>query len=322
MGKKRLHEVKVHEISFVPNGDNPEAHIIIAKKAKMKTEDGEQYPATAFAYAPDAEKPSTWKLRLWDSPGEKETASQVGRAVAALGPGFRGQKVDIPSEELDAVKRKVLEAWRKTHAEDETPPDILTKQEEQSMTMEELTAELEASQAKIKELEAALAEATKAEKKEPTEEEVMKSLPEAVQKMLKDQATELKKAQDLIESERLAKEKLEDEAVTKAWIEKAETTKIGKAEDLGAMFKKVSKHDAELADNLFAEFEKAGKQIEEGELFKEKGKDGEGGVAADVIKAKAEELAKAEGITYEAAYAKVYKADAELRKSLKEEGAK
>ena len=38
------------------------------KKAEMKTEDGVQYPAQAFAYVPDPYKPSTWKLRLWDSP--------------------------------------------------------------------------------------------------------------------------------------------------------------------------------------------------------------------------------------------------------------
>ena len=36
-------------------------------KAEMKTEDGVQYPAAAFAYVPHPDKPSTWKLRLWDS---------------------------------------------------------------------------------------------------------------------------------------------------------------------------------------------------------------------------------------------------------------
>ena len=32
------------------------------QKAEMKTEDGVQYPAKAFAYVPDPNKPSTWKL--------------------------------------------------------------------------------------------------------------------------------------------------------------------------------------------------------------------------------------------------------------------
>ncbi|MEC9058100.1 MAG: hypothetical protein VX410_01025, partial [Actinomycetota bacterium] len=37
------------------------------QKQETKREDGEDFPAEAFAYVPDPEKPSTWKLRLWDS---------------------------------------------------------------------------------------------------------------------------------------------------------------------------------------------------------------------------------------------------------------
>jgi len=81
-------------------------------KAEMKTEDGLEYPAAAFAYAPDKDHPSTWKLRLWETPELKETRRQVGMAVAALGPGgFRGNRVRIPSDDLPGVKRRVLNAW-------------------------------------------------------------------------------------------------------------------------------------------------------------------------------------------------------------------
>lgn len=81
-----------------------------------KREDGEDFPAEAFAYVPDSESPSTWKLRLWDSLDEKETAAQVGRAVAALGAGgFRGNQVQIPEPDLPGVKSRVLAAWVKTH---------------------------------------------------------------------------------------------------------------------------------------------------------------------------------------------------------------
>jgi hypothetical protein len=93
-----------------------------------KREDGEDFPPQAFAYVPDPEAPSTWKLRLWDSLSEKETAAQVGRAVAALGPGgFRGNRVQIPEEDLEEVRAKVLAAWRRTHpeAEAEDAPAIL-----------------------------------------------------------------------------------------------------------------------------------------------------------------------------------------------------
>ena len=86
-----------------------------------KREDGEDFPAEAFAYVPDAESPSTWKLRLWDSIDEKETAAQVGRALAALGPGgFRGNRVQIPAGDVEQVKARVLAAWRKTHPDAET----------------------------------------------------------------------------------------------------------------------------------------------------------------------------------------------------------
>jgi hypothetical protein len=82
----------------------------------MKTEDGIQYPARAYAYVPDSEKPSTWKLRLWDKETRRETAAQVGLAVAALGPGgFRGNRVQIPASDLPQVKRRVLAAWLRTN---------------------------------------------------------------------------------------------------------------------------------------------------------------------------------------------------------------
>jgi hypothetical protein len=88
-----------------------------------KREDGEDFPAEAFAYVPDPESPSAWKLRLWDSLAERETPAQVGRAVAALGPGgFRGNRVQIPEADLPAVKQRVLEAWLSTHP-DETRED-------------------------------------------------------------------------------------------------------------------------------------------------------------------------------------------------------
>ena len=91
-----------------------------------KREDGEDYPAEAFAYVPDTESPSTWKLRLWDSLSERETAAQVGRAVAALGPGgFRGNRVEIPTADMPGVKRRVLDAWLATHP-DETREDAPT----------------------------------------------------------------------------------------------------------------------------------------------------------------------------------------------------
>jgi len=95
----------------------------LKEQAVMKTEDGVQFPATAFAYVPDPEKSSTWKLRLWEDPEKKITRAQLGRAAAALSPGgFRGQRVAIPSTDLPAVKRKIRAEYRKLDVEDEDIP--------------------------------------------------------------------------------------------------------------------------------------------------------------------------------------------------------
>jgi len=80
-----------------------------------KTENGMQFPAQAYAYVPDAKSPATWKLRLWETPESKVTAAQVGRAVAALGKGFRGKTVQIPETDRAGVVAKVRAAWDSIH---------------------------------------------------------------------------------------------------------------------------------------------------------------------------------------------------------------
>lgn len=85
-----------------------------------RAEDGVEYPASAFAYVPESDQPSTWKLRLWENAEKKVTKSQLGRAAAALSPGgFRGQKVQIPSEVLSEVKRTIRTEYRKLGVEDD-----------------------------------------------------------------------------------------------------------------------------------------------------------------------------------------------------------
>lgn len=106
----------------------------IATKVKtfeaVKTEDGSEYPSSAFAYVPDAEKPSTWKMRLWEDPTKKVTRSQLGREAAALSPGgFRGQKADIPSEDLGMVKRNIRSAYRGLDISEEEMPKWIKETE-------------------------------------------------------------------------------------------------------------------------------------------------------------------------------------------------
>ena len=121
---KLLEKAKLTEAEAAPV--LAEADVLIKKLAEAapaKTEDGEQYPKAAFAYVPDPEKPSTWKLRLWEDPEKKVTRRQLGAAAAALSPGgFRGQKVQIPSEDLSTVKRKIRGAYRALDVPDEEIP--------------------------------------------------------------------------------------------------------------------------------------------------------------------------------------------------------
>jgi len=80
-----------------------------------KRENGLDFPAESFAYVPNAFKTGSWKLRLTATPGGEPDSGIVGAACAALGAGFRGQKVDIPAADLPAVVAKVRAAWRKAN---------------------------------------------------------------------------------------------------------------------------------------------------------------------------------------------------------------
>ncbi|UUW39735.1 putative portal protein [Vibrio phage VPMCC14] len=100
-------------LSSEDNIEDVEALKELVEKA-MKKEGSEELPASAYAYTPDTEKVSTWKLRIDD-------AEHVRAAVAALGEGFRGNKVSIPSEDLPAVKRKVRAAYKKFYPENDVP---------------------------------------------------------------------------------------------------------------------------------------------------------------------------------------------------------
>jgi hypothetical protein len=105
--------------AFCPTGLDGE----IANNAATTTtkkEGSETLKADSYAYVPDPDKPFTWKLRIDD-------AQHVGAAIAALGAGFRGQKVDIPAADRASVKKKVKAAWLKFHPDkgEEDLPKVL-----------------------------------------------------------------------------------------------------------------------------------------------------------------------------------------------------
>lgn len=111
-------------------------------KATSKTEDGKAFPAGDYAYVPDAEKPSEWKLRLTSTPGGDPDPAIVGAAAAALGAGFRGQKVEIPDADRAAVVARVRSAWVKANPDKkpEEMPEGIRKQEEADMDLKKYKA--------------------------------------------------------------------------------------------------------------------------------------------------------------------------------------
>jgi hypothetical protein len=115
----------------------------LTKDGKCQTQGGKCYPASDYAYVPDRTKPSTWKLRLTTTPGGEPDSGIVGAAAAALGPGFRGKKVQIPSSAVGGVKSRVRSAWSKANPDKDSGemPDALQKSDSEgeiAMTLEEL----------------------------------------------------------------------------------------------------------------------------------------------------------------------------------------
>lgn len=110
----------------------------VNNSSSTKKEGSDTLSSSDYAYVPDPQKSSTWKLRIDD-------AAHVGAAIAAIGKGFRGQKVDIPSSDMPSVKKKLRTAWLKFHKDktEKDLPDILRnestseKGEKKTMNREE-----------------------------------------------------------------------------------------------------------------------------------------------------------------------------------------
>src|ERR1017187_8733541 len=158
---QRLSELRLREVSLVDRPANQSKgthHAVIALWKRHSSEDqefelavfnnavekdgktyaGTTYPASDFAYVPDKDTPSSWKLRLTKTPGGAPDAGIVGAACAALGKGFRGEKVQIPAEALAAVKAKVRAAWLKCNGKGNSEMPEAIQKGEDVMTLQEI----------------------------------------------------------------------------------------------------------------------------------------------------------------------------------------
>ena len=133
--------------------DNDDLFKGLDDKQATRTEGGRQFPASDYAYVPDRESPSTWKLRLTSTPGGDPDPRIVGAAVAALGEGFRGNRVQIPSNQRAAVVARVRRAWLRANPNRgrDDLPDVLKSMEVNAMelTKEELQKKIDEATAPL-----------------------------------------------------------------------------------------------------------------------------------------------------------------------------
>ena len=91
----------------------------------VKTDGGDEYPASCYLYVPDPQKPSTWKLRVCEMVNGKHeiTRDQLGRAAAALSSsGFRGNRVQLPKDEVAKIKAKLRSLYHRIGVETKDIP--------------------------------------------------------------------------------------------------------------------------------------------------------------------------------------------------------
>lgn len=195
-----------------------------------KTMMGKKYGVKDFAYTPDSEKSSSWKLNISD-------ATHTRAAVAALGKGFRGQKVDIPADDLTAVKRKVRAAYKKFFPENEMPAILKSVEEEVDL------------------------------------EQIEKAVADAVEPM----KVELQKAKDDLEQAlELVKAYEKKDKDNKKKIRKDALSSLVSEEEIESLMKSLDSLDDEAFDVVVKSLEKKAKAEEQNDLFKEKGAGSEG----------------------------------------------
>ena len=80
-----------------------------------KTDNGQKFSKGAYLIIGDEKKPSTWKIRIEETPG-KVTVAQLGRAYAALTKGFRGNKVDAPGSAKSSALTRLKSLYKEKGA--------------------------------------------------------------------------------------------------------------------------------------------------------------------------------------------------------------
>ena len=120
---------RIENVNRIQMNMNPKE---VYDKSAIKRENGMDFPAKDYAFVPDPAKPSTWKLRLTESPG-KVTVAQLGRAAAAISPGgFRGNRAKVPETVIAHIKRRIRAEYSKLGVSPQLIPNTVKDSEDGS----------------------------------------------------------------------------------------------------------------------------------------------------------------------------------------------
>lgn len=228
---------------------------IASKQRVTKTEDGVEYPVRCYAYTPDKEKPSTWKLPMCDKDTLQITVERLGNAAAAFSPGgFRGKPVKIPDADVAGVKRRIRSEYRKLNVDLAKVPEGIKALIE---ALKQLVLEVD-----MDELLKKLRESSKA-----MHEDVRGTLTRLLDEMEKADADQVGMVRQLAELvAQVTEEELRNqlEAVVSAMQELLSADEEGSEEEVVAQEEKIEKE--ELAETKELDFEAIAEGLKLNEL--------------------------------------------------------
>jgi len=129
------------EVGDAATGGTEQSAIEVAnlfQETVKKKEGASEFGPGAYLIVPDRSEPSTWKVRVEETPGNV-TAKQLGAAHAALTKGFRGNKVQASGDEKSKALKRLAGLYKKLGADmpggadkqaAETDPDWLIQGQE------------------------------------------------------------------------------------------------------------------------------------------------------------------------------------------------
>ncbi|SCM71515.1 hypothetical protein KL86PLE_100246 [uncultured Pleomorphomonas sp.] len=286
--KHEITSMILDEVSLVDDPANPEANVVIAKARQAPPDDDRAGAVRAeIAKAIQDLSPTIIERVGAALPSDTEAAD-----LAAFLLKEKSMDIEELTKALTEAKTALDEATKVTKAKDEEIAKLKTS--------------LEEAVAKAKQADEELAKA-KAPKKEETEEDVLKSLPEPLRKrFLALEAADKAKSEEI---EKMREERELDEAIAKA------KGFAGDPKVVGPALMRIRKGKGTDADVTEIErlLKAQANQEKTSELYKSRGSSAAvDGNPEDLLKAKAEDIAKAKNISFAKAYAEALEANPDL----------